>query len=251
MKKMLVLGLTAFLLIAFSSCQFNLFAALDRIEIPSSSDLNSKASSDPDGFMSDVEDYLESGSITDDNINDVLGVLEGIYSNPPDVETGQEAALLAGEVSLESNPDTVVLMDNVVGILIPVLSNEDPEAPELTANDLVASIFTGPEEGFHDVFVSLKSASGAYSSFASSIDADGDGVVDDINTAAPGVADEEKVDLAIYAVVSIIAADLGEKVLYDLVYNDVEPSGDLLNDSMELKALLQFAGLDSLLGDSE
>jgi len=64
MKKMLVFGLTAFLVITFSSCQFNLFAALDTVSVPNAGDMLTSAKQDASGFLNDVADYLEYSSST-------------------------------------------------------------------------------------------------------------------------------------------------------------------------------------------
>lgn len=248
MKKMLVLGVTAFLLIALSSCQFNLFAAFDKIEIPNAAELLVKAQEDPADFVSDVQDYVDSDSITEDNADDIVAALEYVYTTQSG-ETGERAAVLAGEISIDSDPDTKLVVNNIVSSVTEAMDSDDDPDPEVIISGIFPSDMTQAE--FTEILANLSSAAAAYEDFAASIDGvPADGIANP--GAAPWMSSAEAGDMVQYAVVAIIITDIssavGSGVLYDSVINGTDiPDGDYddpFTDNNAMKALLDFAGLD-------
>ncbi len=212
MKKMLVLGVTAFLLIALSNCQFNLFAAFDRIDIPGATELNAKASSNPDGFVSDVSDYvdnnfLENPDVTTVQVDAIVTNLETIYTTSPDTQTGQQAAVLAGEIIITSDPVTSSVVNGVVGAVSDALAAGGTIDPDT----LISSIF--PEDldlvGLQNILNDLDDAAAAYANLAPTL-AGND----------PEMTSGEVGDMAQLAVVALAISDLR---------NQVNDDTDLLN----------------------
>ena len=201
MKKMLILGVTAFLLIALSSCQFNLFAAFDRIEIPSAADLDSKAGSDPDGFVSDVEEYVETGSITEDNADDVADALKIAYSDEGATETGQRAAVMAGEIIITSDPVTSSVVNGVIGAVV----NAKSSGTALDPDTLIAGIFPSDLDltGLKAILDDLDEAALAYNDFAGTVSGAG---------TADWMSDTEVLDSSFFAVVSLAVSDIRAQV---------------------------------------
>lgn len=97
MRKIAVGFIIAAFAIVISGCDFNLFSELDKIDVPSRQALLDKASNNGSDFVNDVQDYIDSGSITEENADDVVDALKTVYDAPPDTETGQKAAVLAGK----------------------------------------------------------------------------------------------------------------------------------------------------------
>ena len=248
MKKLLALSIAALVLITLSSCQFNLFAAFDRIEIPSVADLNAKASSDEEGFVSDVEDYiendfLENEDVTDEQIDAIVANLETIYTTPPDVETGQKAAVLAGEIIINSDPDTSFVVNGIIGAVSDALSANGTIDPDT----LIASIFPDNIDlaGLQNILDDLDQAALAYADFATTVSSGG---------TADWMSSGEVGDMVQLAVVSLVVSDLraqvGEDALLDAinngtaltVTNPLDTTGTSLYDD-ELVAILTFSGL--------
>lgn len=248
MKKILTLGVVALVLITMSSCQFNLFAAFDKIEIPSAADLSSKAGSDPDGFVSDVEEYVDSGSITEDNADAVVSALVAVYSDPTaDIPTQQKAAVLVGEIAISSDPKTSAVVNGVISAVSDTLTTGIAIDPDT----LIASIFEGiTAEDIPGILADLDKAALAYADFAANLGTD------------PDMTSGEVGDMAQLAVISLIVSDLkiqaGEAGLISAITDGTplvqqSDGSPILNPldltdgtdyAAELDAILTFAGLD-------
>jgi hypothetical protein len=248
MKK-IAMGIFIIAVLGFvlTACNVNIFAALDKVEVVVPTDAAAMTDNEQKSFINDVEDYIDSDSlITDEDIDGVLLVLEEIYLFPPDVQTGQEAAILAGEISITTDPNTALVVDNVVGALTGISDTS-------TADELVVGIFPPnlDEAEFEAVLLNLTQAADAYSAFAATLDADNDGIAD------PGAADwldgGETGDVVQLAVVSILAAEIVANsdpgALYAFIYDDTvdtisgfdTATEDPLNTN-DLSALLDLAG---------
>ncbi len=238
MKKILTLGIVALVLITMSSCQFNLFAEFDKIEIPSVADLNAKANSDPDGFLDDVNDYIESDSITEDDADDIVSVLEDLYNGiiVSDPEAQQEAAILAGAISINSDPEAKDAVNEIVSIALA----GDAELIDIKA------LFPTNEIEFYKMLDSMAAASAAYLEFESTLDGNGDPLIP--------LTDVERGDIAQYAIVSIVITEIATAVdpadLYSFV---TDPTADTLPGYVDpfdsggsvdiLQSYLDFAGI--------
>ncbi len=259
MKKILTLGAAALVLIALSGCQFNLFTEFDKIEIPGVADLDAKAASDESGFVSDIEDYmdnnfLENDAVTDEQVAAIVTNLETIYTTPPDVTTGQQAAVLAGEIIIASDPVTASVVDGVIGSVTDALSAGGTIDPDT----LVGSIFPPDldQAGLTSILDNLDQAATAYADFAGTVS--GSGTADWMSSAEAG-------DVVQLAVVSLVVADLraqlivseGSAAAADAALLDTITNGTPLpavNDpfdsasgstyATELADLLTFAALD-------
>ena len=261
MKKFLALSIAILVLITLSGCQFNIFAAFDKIEIPSAADLSSKASSDPDGFLDDVNDYVDSESITEDNADAVIAALEDVYDDAAIQPAGmsdaewediqEEAAVLTGEIAISSDPETKELVDNVVSALTGL-------SDTTTAEDVLAGIFPPnlSEAQFYDILDNLNTAALAYADFAASIDNNpADGVADD--GAAAWLDSTDAGDLAMYAAVAMIASDIrnlpgvSDADLYNFIYDDSVTTIGTYDEAVDgnpldtnaLSAILDLAGI--------
>ncbi len=252
MKKILTLGIAALVLIVMSSCQFNLFAAFDKIDIPSAAELSDMATTDPEGLVDDVQEYVDSDSITEDNADDIADALADVYDNAAVKPAGmtdaeweevqQRAAVLAGEIIIDNDPDTKYVVDNIISSVTDALESgtSDPEA-------IIIGIFP-PGMTFSEfsaILQNLNDAAAAYEDFAATIDP---GTADWMSSAEAG-------DMVQYAVVAIIVSDLAAATtpqdLFDFIddpavttipgYNS--GADDPFNNSSELTALLDFAGL--------
>ncbi len=164
-KKVVGFLIVAALVIVLSGCNFNLFKALDTIKVPSANDLLKNASSDAKEFVSDVQDYVDSGAITEDNADGVVDALKDVYTNPPDTETGQKAAVLAGEISITAHPETKLVVDNVIGTITDTINaggDVDPQTliQNIFPKDLTQTDLTG-------ILDNLTAAADAYNSFGS------------------------------------------------------------------------------------
>ena len=248
MRKYLTLGIVALFLISLSGCQFNLFTEFDKIEIPSADEMSSKADSNPDGFLDDVNDYIESDSITEDDADGIIDALEIIYldgGNSPEVQ--EKAAVFAGEIAISSDPETKELVDNVVSALTGL-------SDTTTAEDVLAGIFPAnlTEAQFYDILDNLDTAAEAYADFAASIDVDGDGIADD--GAAAWLDSNDAGDLAMYAAVAMISSGIRaitpDQDLYNFIYDDAvttiagyDDSTENPLDTSELSAILDLAGI--------
>ena len=258
MKKILTLGIAALMLITLSSCQFNLFTAFDKIDIPSAAELSSKATSDPDGFVDDVQEYVDSDSITEDNADDIALALADVYDDAAVKPAGmtdaewedvqQKAAVLAGEIIIDNDPDIQYVVDNIVSSVTDALEAgvSDPET-------IIMSIFPPnmtPSE-FSAILANLSNAAAAYKDFAASIDNNpADGIAD--VGAADWMSSAEAGNMVQYAVVAIIITDINDAAavsetdLYNLVmYGTDIPDVNFTDpfSTNELTALLDFAGL--------
>jgi len=221
--------------IILSGCDFNLFSAVDTVDVPGLQDLRNKAASDAPGLISDVHDYIDSGAVTEDNSDDIVTALEDVYtSTDPGVaeETKQEAAVLAGEVSITSNPDTKEVVDNVISALV----NIDGDS---SSQEILSEIFPADlsREEFYAVLDDFETASDAYIAFA-------DSIVDpnDNTLAAPDAAEwmdgGEIGTVAQYAAVAIIAADIrtiaeDDDALYDFIYNGAADIPNYVEDETD------------------
>ena len=245
--------------IALTGCNVNIFAAMDTVPVPTAENMAAAAAENASGFIGDVMDYLDSGSITggeDGNVDEIVAVLEDIYTGVIDqpigmpdsewVEIQQEAAVLAGTVSIESNPDAVVVVDKVIGTVTDMMA-PDYVAPEGESETeaLLTGLFPEDEDSFNAVYDSFAAASGAYIDFAGSIDTDDDGVVDDPDAAALWIEGEEKGDMVMYAVISIAVSTIPKETLYEALFGEGDiGEADPLNNASELLALLDFAGME-------
>ena len=260
MKKIIAMGIAVLVLITLSGCQFNIFAAFDKIDIPGAAELSDRASSDPEGLVEDVQEYVDSESITEDNADAVIAALEEVYDDgaakPVDLtedewtEVQEEAAVLAGEIAISSDPETKELVDNVISALTGL-------SDTTTAEDVLAGLFPAnlSEDQFYDILDNLDTAALAYADFAASIDPDGDGVADE--GAAAWLDSTDAGDLAMYAAVALITSGIrdvvpDDKALYDFIYDDtvteingyVDGAGG--NDPLDaaaLSAILDLAGI--------
>ena len=229
--------------IVLSGCQFNLFGVLDTIKIPSAGDLLTAASENAKGFVSDVQDYIDSGAVTEDNADDVVAALENVYTSQPDSETGQRAALLAGEISITADPETKQVVDNVVGTFTAMMDPDYvPPSGDSDTEALLRGLFPPDDTDFSSIYDNLTHAAKAYKKFAGTIDTDGNGAVDDPPKWIEKSEYFEKGDVVTYAIVSIAVTAFDEQTLHDFLYG----SGDLgatdpVNDAPELLALLDFA----------
>lgn len=257
MKKILTLGIVALVFITMSGCQFNLFAGFDKIEIPSASELSNKASSDPDGFLDDVNDYIESDSITEDDAGNIIDALEEIYVDDTNRPSGmsddewtqiqEEAAIFAGEIAISSDPETKELVDNIVASLTDL-------SAATTAEEILAGIFPAnlSEDQFYSILDNLDTAAAAYGAFAASIDANDDGDAD--VDAALWMDSADAGNMVMYAAISIIASNIRalpavtDIELYDFIYNgapDIPGYDDATENPLDanpLSAILDFAG---------
>ncbi len=249
MKKILALGVVVLVLIALSGCQFNLFTELDRIEIPSTADLNAKAASDESGFVSDIEDYmdnnfLENDAVTDEQITAIVTNLKTIYTTPPDIQTGQQAAVLAGDIIINSDPVTSGVVGGVIGAVTDALSTGGTIDP----TTLVSSIFPANLDlaGLSSILNNLDQAAMAYADFAGTVS--GGGTADWMTSAEAG-------DVVQMAIISLVVSDLRSQVASDQILLDAINGGTLsVNDpfdsasgslyATEMADLLAFAGLD-------
>jgi hypothetical protein len=249
MKKYFTLSIVALVLITLSGCQFNLFTEFDKIEIPSAAEMSSKADSDPDGFLDDVNDYVDSESISEDDAAGIIDALEIVYGdvgNSPEVQ--EQAAVLAGEIAISSDPETKELVDNIVSALTGLTDTT-------TGDEVLIGIF--PEnltiDQFTDILDNLETAALAYADFAASIDdAPADGEADD--GAAAWLDSTGAGDLAMYAAVAMISTGIrdfadNDDAIYDFIYNDApdisgyDDGTENPLDSDKLSAILDLAGI--------
>ena len=254
MKKNFTLGIVALVLITLSSCQFNLFASFDKLDIPSAAELLDQADTDPEGLVDDVQEYIDSDSITEDNADDIADALADVYDDAAVKPAGmtdaewedvqQKAAVLAGEIIIDNDPDTQYVVDHIVSSVTDALEagTSDPEA-------IITGVFppnmTYAE--FTAILAKLSDASDAYKDFAASIDGDSNGVAD------PGAADwmssAEAGDMVQYAVIAIIITDINASVppneLYDFIVDGTAITTGYTDpfSTTKLSALLDFAGL--------
>lgn len=253
MKKILTLGIAALVLIVMSGCQFNLFSAFDKLDIPSAAELSNQAATDPEGLVDDVQEYVDSDSITEDNADDIALALADVYDDAAVKPAGmtdaeweevqQKAAVLAGEIIIDNDPDTKFVVDNVISSVTAALESgtSDPEA-------IIAGIFPPNMtlSEFSAILSNLSDAAAAYEDFAATI---ASGTADWMSSAEAG-------DMVQYAVVAIIITDLATAAdsVTDLYQFIVDPavteiqgytsvSEDPFINSTELIDLLDFAGL--------
>jgi len=171
MQKTAVLaGAVLVILLLMSGCTGNLFMQWDQPEVPSSSELNGKASTDPDGFLSDVEDYLDGGAINDSNAGDVNTALKDNIYDPstgaPADEQEQKAALLIGEVAIAGNDNAGKVVNNVAGVLSSIDDGASGD-PETFIRELLPAGLSKPE--FDAMVAALVEAGEAYLEFGNSI----------------------------------------------------------------------------------
>jgi len=198
-------GAVLIILLFFSGCTGNLFTEWDKPEIPSSSELDDNALSDPEGFISDVGDYLDGGAIDEDNAGDVIGALNIIYDpsgydpetpgTEPADPTEQQAALLIGEVAIAGNENAGEVVDNLAGVLTSIADGTAVD-PEAFIRSLIPAGLSTPE--FNAMVNALLEAGEAYLAFGESIGEDATGedvpfmsnadIGDTLNRAAAGIA---------------------------------------------------------------
>lgn len=161
-------GVVLAVLLLMSGCTGNLFMQWDQPEVPSSSELNDKASTDPDGFISDVEDYLDGGAIDDSNAGDVNTALNIIHTSPPDAETDQKTLLLIGEVAIAGNDNAGKVVDNVPGVLSTL---SDPATSDVTPEDFIRELLHAglSSSDFNAMVLALVEAGEAYLEFGDSL----------------------------------------------------------------------------------
>ncbi|MCK5199774.1 MAG: hypothetical protein KAR21_15560 [Spirochaetales bacterium] len=250
MKKILTLGIAALVAIVMSGCQFNLFAAFDKLDIPSAAELLDQAETDPEGLVDDVQEYVDSDSITEDNADDIADALAEVYDDAAVKPSGmtdaeweevqQRAAVLAGEIIIDNDPDTRYVVENIVSSVTAALESgiSDPEA-------IIGGIFPSDmtQSEFSAILLNLSNAAAAYKDFAGTINP---GTADWMSSAEAG-------DMVQYAVIAIVITDINadpdvsETELYNSVmYGTDIPDEDYVDpfSTPELIALLDFAGLD-------
>ena len=200
MRKYLTLGIVALFLISLSGCQFNLFTEFDKIEIPSAAEMSSKADSNPDGFLDDVNDYIESDSITEDDADGIIDALEIIYldgGNSPEVQ--EKAAVFAGKLIIDYDPAASSVVNGILGTVTDVLDSGGTVTPETIIADVFPSNLS--LVGLQSILNVFDQAADAYSV----LDNDGDGVVD---SGGDWMSDSEVGDMTFYAITSLVISDL-------------------------------------------
>ncbi len=243
-KKAITAAVVLAFAIAFSGCKFNLFSSLDTLKI-SIPNFKTASSDSIKQFVNDVQKYVDEGANID-NTKEVVDALTIVYTNPPDIETGQRAAILSGDISITADPKTKDVVDKVVSTMTEI-SDPDYQPPdnESDTEALLKGLFPKDDSDFSTIYDNLKTAAAAYTDFAKTIDTDGDGKVDDPDNAATWIQGSEKGDIATYAIVSIAVTTFDEKTLHDFLYGKgVLGSTDPVNNSNTILALIDFSGLD-------
>jgi hypothetical protein len=251
MKKILTLGIVALVLIALSSCQFNIFAAFDRIEIPTVAELTNKATTDPDGFVSDVEDYVENDFLENEDVTaaqeqSIIDNLRDIYDGTitATVDTQQQAAVLVGELEINRDPATSAVVDGIIGAVSAALS----AGGSIDPNTLIGEIFppTLDINGLQNILTDLDNAAAAYATLAPTL-AGND----------PGMTSGEIGDMAQLAVVALVIASIRDDINNDgtillaiqngtplaVTDNPFDP-GSTATFASEIGEILTFAGLN-------
>ena len=232
MKKILTLGIVALVLITMSSCQFNLFAEFDRIEIPSVSELNANASSDEEGFVSDVEDYvendfLENADVSDEQIEAIVSNLETIYGGSGSTETVQQAAVLAGAIIINRDPATSSVVNGVVETVTEFIDSGDT----IDLETIVVNVFPDNLDltGLQNILDDLDRAALAYADFSATL-----------GSGADWMSSGEIGDMAQFAVVSLAISDLRDQLINSGTY----PTAD--DADQDLLDFIASEGSDSL-----
>jgi len=116
------------LMMLLAGCMENLFMQWDMVELPSADEMNTKASSDPEGFLEDVNEYLamHEDTINEKNAPEVITALQIVYAAPGiSGETKAEAALLIGEISLEEDKNAGIFINSVGNALDDLQNMQD------------------------------------------------------------------------------------------------------------------------------
>lgn len=250
MKKYLILGIVALVLISLSGCQYNIFAEFDKIEIPSVADLNSKAISNPGGFVSDVEDYVENnfldnGDLTLEQEQAVIDNLVAIYdgSITATVDVKQKAAILAGGLEINRDPETLHVVNGVIGAMTDALDS----GGSLDPSTLMSSIFPSDldMDGLKNILDDLDKAADAYAALSTTL-AGHD----------PGLSSGEVGTMAQLAVVSLVVASIRDEISDAAILSAIQNGTSLTltenpfdpasasKFSDEIDDILMFAGLD-------
>ncbi len=223
MKKILTLGIAALVLITMSSCQFNIFAAFDKIEIPNVADLDARASSDEDGFVDDVEDYVENdfldnSDVTEEQIDAIVSNLETIYGGGGAADTVQQAAVLAGEIIINRDPVTSNVVNGVIGTVTDAMNSGD----DLDSETILANIFPDNLDlpGLQNILNDLDRAAAAYADFSATVSSGG---------TADWMSDGEVGDMALYAVVSLVISDFRDQLTAHESGSEAAADDDLLD----------------------
>ncbi len=157
----------AVFVIILAGCSFNLFESFDKVDVPSAAVLLDMANTDADNFVSQVQDYIDSDSITENNAGDVIAALENVYTTVPATETGQKAAILAGEISITADAATEQVVDNVIETVLDTLD----AGGDIDPDTLVAAIFPSSldQSGLTSILDNLTRAADAYQVFGANI----------------------------------------------------------------------------------
>ncbi len=190
--------------------------------MPNLNDLVDKASSDAKGFVSDVQDYVDSGAITTkEDADNVVIALKEIYKpeSTADKSDKLEAASLAGEIIIDTNDNASKVVGNITDVLSTAinsktLDNTDPA-------DFIDAIFNGnPDDSSDDVTINnvddltkilnvFDQAALAYEEASKYV---GFSTLDS----------DKKGDLVVYASISLVVASVRNEVGDQALYNAIK-----------------------------
>lgn len=168
-KYAVLIAITAMILLLFSGCTGNLFMEWDRPEVASAAEMNDKADNDPDGLLSDIEDYLEGGTVDEENADNVLTALNTVYNNETG-DTKAQAALLMGEVALEKDENAGEFVNNVGNAVDQIEGIETEDDAMNIIKSLVPDGVLADETAFSDMISSLVESADGYLKLGTELD---------------------------------------------------------------------------------
>jgi hypothetical protein len=257
MKSKLGYAIVLLAILSLSGCELmfqlvgtNVFAGLDVVKVDldvTAADLNSKEKQED--YIDDVEAALDTGYLDEeDNADTVVTVLTDIYQDTGnDEQVREEAALLAGEVILETNILAYTAVNNLSGIIESV--SDGTSSGENFVETAMAGIFgegaTAAE--IEAVLLTFQEAAAAYRAYADLLDS------------SDTVPDEAVQPALMVIVADTLISAVGIPALTDAIVNNTLGGLSAINDVFDqtddvisstddqLQALIDFSFIGDLL----
>jgi uncharacterized protein (UPF0147 family) len=213
-RNLIYVSIFTSLLVILSGCDVNLFETVDGTPGPgnrSTQDLSDSAKADPEAFLDDVDRWVASGDLDEDEVDNVSGALETLYTDDSVPEqTQQQAMAKAGMLNATANEDVVEVANNVLDVLDELDNGSGPEPESLIETLFAGSEVTSDRQAAEDFVAALNDAEKHFAALAQSNPAEND----------PGLNSGEAGDVAQMALLSLVVGSVDDAALVNIMLGD-------------------------------
>jgi hypothetical protein len=246
-RNLIYVSIFTSLLVILSGCDANLFEPFDGSPGPgnrSAEELSQQALDNPDGFLDDVDRWIASGDLDPDEVDNVSGALETLYTdNSVPEQTQQQAMAAAGMLNATTNEDVVEVSNNIIEVANLLNESTEPATDEIISTLFGDSEVTQSREAAEAFVASLSAAETHFSAFAQTDPAQND----------PGLNSGEAGDVGQMALLSLVVGSVDDDALVNILLGQGDPTDEqaladsfeqLENQSQEVTNILAYLGLE-------